>query len=87
METKKTTLMLDEGLYTQVKVRAAQRGVSASSVVAEALASYFSKGIPEKKKPIKLTVAQGGGWFGPTGTSNSEFFDAMDEDLPMDKLR
>jgi hypothetical protein len=79
MATRKTTLMLDENLYSEVRKRAAIRGQSVSSIVAEALGAYISPKGPEARTRISLTVATGGGWVGPThATSNRELLDPLD---------
>lgn len=88
MRAKKTTLMLDEALYSDIRQRAAKRGESVSMIVAEALREYLARVDERTKKPISLTRAEGGGWIGPMNPrSNSELFDAMDADLPVEKLR
>lgn len=88
MNSKKTTLMLDESLYSDVRQRAAKRGETVSAIVAEALREYLARVDERSKKRISLTRAEGGGWMGPINPrSNSELFDAMDADVPVDKLR
>jgi len=74
--------MLDETLYSDVRKRAAERGTSVSSIVAEALSMYFAIPHEKAKNSIKLTVATGGGWIGPINPlSNRELLDAIDDDF------
>jgi hypothetical protein len=88
MATKKTTLMLDEGQYLEIRRRALERGQSVSSVVNEALSAYLAPKEGPAKPRIKLTVAEGGGWIGPVDlTSNSALFELLDEGLTLDQLR
>jgi len=88
MATKKTTLMLDEGQYMEIRRRALDRGQSVSSVVNEALSVYLASKDKPVKPRIKLTRAQGGGWIGPTDfTSNAALLDLCDEGLTLDQLR
>ena len=80
--------MLEEGLYSEIRVRAAQRGQSVSSVVGEAIRAYLAQKTNTAKLPIKLTVAKSGGWTGPMDvSSNSDLFDLCDEGLSVDQLR
>ncbi len=74
--------MLDEALYSDVRKRAAERGISISSVVSEALGVYFAHPVGQTKRSVKLTVASGGGWIGPVNPlSNRELLDTIDDDL------
>lgn len=85
MATKKTTLMLDEGQYLEIRRRALEKGQSVSSVVNEALSAYLS---PKVKPRLTLTTAEPGSWAGPVNVkSNRELFDLADEDLDLDQLR
>ena len=80
--------MIDEGLYAQVRSRATKANCSVSWIVAEALRGYLAERPKGDRKPIKLTPAQGGGWIGSIDTrSNVAMLDALDAELPLDKLR
>ena len=82
MSNKKTTLMLDEALYSDIRKRAAERGTSVSSIVSEALGVYLTHSDRQIRSPVKLTVATGGGWIGPPDPlSNRDMLDPIDEDL------
>lgn len=88
VETKKTTLMMEDGVYTAIRETAARRGTSISAIVSEALAMYDARPMPSATNPIKLTVAAGGGWIGPVSvTSNAQLFDSMNGDVSVQKLR
>jgi plasmid stability protein len=78
MAAKKTTLMLEDDLYAEIRQRAAKRGSSVSSLVSEALREYLARAEERSGRRISLTTAEGGGWIGPADPrSNSELFDAM----------
>jgi hypothetical protein len=88
MASKKTTLMIEEGLYSSIRQRAAQRGLSVSSIVSEAIAAYISPKGAERKAKVKLPVATGGGWIGPVDSvSNRELLDPLDDAEDLDRLR
>ncbi len=88
MTAKKTTLMLEEDLYGEVRQRAAQRGQSVSSIVAEALRQYLCEIDRRSRARVSLTQAEGTGWIGPADPrSNSELFEPLDAELPIDRLR
>ena len=76
--TKKTTLIFDESIYKKVRERAAQKGESMSSIVAEALMQYFASKPANKKKIVKLTLASGN-WTAPVDPRNNrELLDYLD---------
>ena len=60
MARKKTTLMLDEGLYDQIRLRAAERRMSVSDVVAEAVMRYLPEPTREPRPRVVLPVAPKG---------------------------
>ncbi len=59
MAKKKTTLMLEESLYDQIRMKAAERRMSMSDIVAEATAKYLGETSVAPRPRIKLPVAKG----------------------------
>ncbi|MFY9234690.1 MAG: hypothetical protein WAO58_09550 [Fimbriimonadaceae bacterium] len=86
--TRKTTLMIDEGLYASVKREAAERGRSISSIVAEAVRKYMAE--PRPQLPVVLPSFGGGGIALPSHidiSDTSAVLEHLDEGLPFEKLR
>ncbi|HEY3782004.1 MAG TPA: DUF6364 family protein [Fimbriimonadaceae bacterium] len=76
--TKKTTLTFDESIYMKIRERAARKGESMSSVVAEALIEYFASKPSSKKRVESFTVGTGD-WIAPADPgSNREMLDYLD---------
>jgi hypothetical protein len=80
MAKRKTTLMIEEGLYDAIRVEAAKNRTSVSAFVAEATRVYMA----EAKKPRGKTVLptfSGAGFKFPSDVnpdSNSEVLDYLD---------
>lgn len=79
--------MVDEGLYSQIRERAAKRGDSVSSIVAEALRSYLASEGATPKRPFKVTVSTGTPLIPVDKYSTAELLDIMDADLSIEKSR
>ena len=74
-------MMLDEAVYSDIRKRAAEQGLSVSSVVSEALSVYLAYRGAAPKATVELTKAKGGGWIGPMNPmSNRDLFESIDED-------
>ncbi len=81
MKPKKTTLMLDEAAYDDMRRLAAERGESVSLIVCEALREYASNRDHHKGRKITLTKATPGTWIGPVDPrGNAELFDLIEDD-------
>lgn len=85
MGRKKTTLMIDEELYDQIRLRAAQRRVSMSDVVAEATTKYLAEASLPRPR-IELPRAKGVmATFPPhvnldSATAIEEYLDSLDSE-------
>jgi hypothetical protein len=90
MATRKTTLMLEDSLIADFKIRAAREGRSLSSMVAEAMRTYDPRG-EAKPRPEKweIMVLGKGDWKAPMPAHDQaalqDYMDEIDE-LPRLKL-
>jgi len=83
------TISLDENLVKQARIKAIQEGTSLSAKVREMLAAYVRQDEPLKAAVIpKLPTGGSGGLMpGIDPSSNRSFYDAMDNDVDMLKLK
>ena len=85
------TISLDENLIKQARIKAIQEGTSLSAKVREMLAAYVRQDMPSTTPlPIpKLPVSQSTGGLMPgiDPSSNRSFYEAMDADMDVLKLR
>lgn len=82
----RTTLSVDDHLLDAAKRRARERGVSLGAVVEDALRRELAEP-PQVERP-KIPVFHGGGFRpGIDPSSNRSIQAALDEGLPLDKLR
>ena len=84
------TISLDENLVKQARIKAIQEGTSLSAKVREMLAAYVRQDLPSTPLAIpKLPVSQSTGGLMPgiDPSSNRSFYDAMDDDIDMLKLK
>lgn len=89
MATRKTTLMLEDSLIADFKIRAAREGRSLSSMVAEAMRTYDPRG-EAKPRPEKWEIkVLGTGQPLPNinWSSNAAVWEYLEGDLPVDKQR
>jgi hypothetical protein len=88
MAHRKTTLMLDEQLIADFKIRAAKTGRSLSSMVSEAMRSYDERKSEPRPDRWELPVLGGGNplpdidW-----NSNAAVWEYLEGDLPLEKQR
>jgi len=88
MAKKKTTLMIEESIYDQARIRAAERRESVSDFVAEAVRQYLASG--KKKAWIELPVSSVVGEWIPkhvNPNSNAEIQAYLDEVEGVRELR
>ena len=85
----RTTVTLDDRLYAQARVRAAQDGRSVGSVIEEALRAYLLTSAAAATVELKpLPVFDGGGPVpGVDLDDMSSVYAVLDEGLPVDELR
>ena len=83
------TISVDENLVKQARIKAIQEGTSLSAKVREMLAAYVRQDAPSKAAVIpKLPTGGSGGLMpGIDPCSNRSFYDAMDDDVDMLKLK
>lgn len=82
----RTTLSVDDHLLDAAKRRARERGVSLGHVVEDALRRELA-GPAEIERP-EIPVFKGGGMRpGIDPSSNRAIIEALDEGVPLDKLR
>jgi len=83
----RTTLAIDDHLLDAAKQRARERGKTLGQVVEDALRLELAR--PEAVKGPPIPVSRRGGGFRPgiDLTSNRSMREALDEGLPLDKLR
>lgn len=87
MAAKKTTLMIDDGLYADVRRRAAERGESVSAIVSEAIRRYIIERPNRTPIEFELPTSDAPWEFPFDGSSNVEMLDFLDKNLPIEKLR
>ena len=85
------TISLDENLIKQARIKAIQEGTSLSAKVREMLAAYVRQDMPSST-PLaipRLPVSQSRGGLMPgiDPSSNRSFYEAMDADIDILKLR
>ena len=83
------TISLDENLIKQARIKAIQEGTSLSAKVREMLATYVRQDLPTAPAVIpKLPTGGSGGLMpGIDPSSNRSFYEAMDADMDILKLR
>ena len=84
------TISLDENLIKQARIKAIQEGTSLSAKVRDMLAAYVRQDLPTAPAVIpKLPVSQSTGGLMPgiDPSSNRSFYEAMDADMDILKLR
>jgi hypothetical protein len=83
------TISLDENLVKQARIKAIQEGTSLSAKVREMLAAYVRQDLPSTPAVIpKLPTGGSGGLMpGIDPSSNRSFYEAMDADMDILKLR
>ena len=84
------TISLDENLVKQARIKAIQEGTSLSAKVREMLAAYVRQDFPSTPAVIpKLPIskATGGLMPGIDPSSNRSFYEAMDADTDILKLK
>lgn len=84
------TISLDENLVKQARIKAIQEGTSLSAKVREMLAAYVHQDLPSTPLVIpKLPVSHSSGGLMPgiDPSSNRSFYEAMDSDIDILKLR
>ncbi|MBD5784838.1 antitoxin [Cellulosimicrobium terreum] len=84
----RTTVTIDDELLALAKQRASERGETLGSFVEEALRRELASATVERPR-VTLPVFQGdtGPRPGVDLTSNAALVDAMDEGIPLEKLR
>jgi hypothetical protein len=84
----RTTVNIDDRVLSRAKRRARGRGVSLGKLVEEALRRELSRRDQSKEAP-PLPVFDYGGHLRPgiDPTSNRSMLEALDEGVPLDKLR
>ena len=84
----RTTVRIDDTLYREIKERAAREGRTVAAVLEDALRVGMRNAEPNPAEPyVPRTLAMGGLREGIDINSNSSVLDAMDEGLPLEKLR
>lgn len=83
------TISLDENLVKLARIKAIQEGTSLSAKVREMLAAYVRQGLPSTPTAVpKLPTGGSGGLMpGIDPSSNRSFYEAMDADMDILKLR
>ena len=84
------TISLDDNLIKQARIKALPEGTSLSAKVREMLAAYVRQDMPTAPAVIpKLPVSQSTGGLMPgiDPSSNRSFYEAMDADMDILKLR
>jgi hypothetical protein len=83
------TISLDENLVKQARIKAIQQGTSLSAKVREMLAAYVQQDMPSTPAVIpKLPTGGSGGLMpGIDPSSNRSFYEAMDADMDILKLK
>jgi len=83
------TISLDENLVKQARIKAIQEGTSLSAKVREMLAAYVRQDAPTASAVIpKLPTGGSGGLMpGIDPSSNRSFYDAMDADMDISRLK
>jgi hypothetical protein len=88
MAHRKTTLMLEEQLIADFKIRAAKAGKSLSSMVSEAMRAYDERQSEPRPTHWELPVLGGGGELAPIDwSSNAAVLEYLEGDLPLEKQR
>lgn len=84
----RTTVRLDDQLYRDVKMRAAETGTTVTSVIEEALRRLLEQR-PEQRRPPPLPTHGTGGLKPgvPPIHDNHALQDFLDEGVPLDALR
>jgi Bacterial antitoxin of type II TA system, VapB len=85
----RTTVTIDDRLYTEAKVRAAAAGGSVGSVIEEALRAYLSRADQAAQAELEAlpTVDTGGTRPGVNLDDMSSVFELLDEGRTLDDLR
>ena len=85
----RTTVTIDDGLYTEAKVRAAAAGGTVGSVIEEALRAYLSHADQAAQADLAAlpTVDTGGTRPGVNLDDMSSVYDLLDEGRALDDLR
>ena len=85
----RTTVTLDDHLYAQARVRAAEDGRSVGSVIEEALRAYLMQAAaaPSIDLPPLPTFDGGGVLPGIDLDDMSSVYELLDEGAPLDELR
>ncbi len=84
------TISLDENLVKQARIKAIQEGTSLSAKVREMLAAYVRQDLPSTSAVIpKLPVSKASGGLLPgiDPSSNRSFYQALDADTDILKLK
>lgn len=85
----RTTVTIDDRLYTQAKVRAAAAGGTVGSVIEEALRAYLNRADEAARAELAAlpTVETGGTRAGVNLDDMSSVYDLLDEGRALDALR
>lgn len=85
----RTTVTLDDQLYSQARIRAAERGSSVGSIIEEALRAYLRQAAAVASIQLPpLPSFDGGGLLpGIDLDDMSSVYEALDEGLSRDELR
>lgn len=84
----RTTVTIDDQLYAQAKVRAAQAGGSVGSVIEEALRAFLSRAdLPDAELPPLPVVDTRGTRPGVNLDDMSSVYELLDEGRATDALR
>jgi plasmid stability protein len=84
----RTTVRLDDDLYRQVKVKAAQTGRPVGAVIEDAIRASLAQGTRPKAAVAPLPTFGGGGVMpGVDLTDEASLRDLLDEATPLDARR
>lgn len=85
---KRTTVRLDDELLAAAKRRAADRGTTLTALIEDALREILTREPTDERREIKLPTFSGNGVRpGIDLSDNRSVRDAMDEGIPIEKLR
>lgn len=83
----RTTVSIDDNLLAEAKERARARGQTLGQFLEDAIRREFAVDYDRKGPPIPILKGGGGLRPGIDPTSSRSLYEALDEGLPLEKLR